>query len=106
MKLMITDQVFALNLGHGWTDNNAAADALAGWLAGQYEQEALEAFPDAEVVTDIDVQHDREGSRFEVEVWADDDPDGRSLELRDRLRAVDYWSKWCRTEESRKFLKE
>ena len=99
--ITIRAQILDGNLGEGWPDNYAAAQALADFTREKWEADLADlAEAGHEINIDIDVQHNASGSSRAVEVWCDDAELQRQAEaaLTDETR---IWDLFCRSEEAR-----
>jgi hypothetical protein len=74
--IIVGTQILSENLGDGWKDNNAAADALAAFTERAWSADLAEfAQAGHEVEIKIDVQHNTSGASrsmsVEVSPWAE-----------------------------------
>ena len=98
--ITIRAQILDGNLGEGWPDNYAAAQALADFTREKWEADLadlVEAGHDIEI--EIDVRH-ASGCSRSVEVWCDDPEFQHQAEsaLADETR---IWDLFCQSEEAR-----
>ena len=99
--ITIHAQILDGNLGEGWTDNYAAAQALADFTREKWEADLADlAEAGHEINIDIDVQRNASGCSRAVEVWCDDAELQRQAEaaLTDETR---IWDLFCQSEEAR-----
>jgi hypothetical protein len=99
MTIYINDTILAGNMGDGWNDQNAAADAYADFLTDAYRAAAHRRFPDQTIEVDVTVQYNTEGWRANVSVMSDDDA-AETGEFERDLTDGEYWSQWCESEDA------
>lgn len=107
MNIRITDKVLRGNMGEGWKDETAAANAYAGFLESEYLALAQKRFPGAEIDVDVSVEN--------AEGWSGDpavfvtDGDEASMEIFDLERDLadgEYWSKWLDSDDAAQYVSE
>lgn len=99
--ISIRAQILDENLGDGWDDNYAAAQALANFTRETWENDTEKLSTSGhDVEIEIDVQRNTSGSSRSVEVWCDDPELQRQAEsaLTDETR---IWDLFCQSEEAR-----
>jgi len=98
MTIAISTQILAGNLGDGWNDQNAAADALAEYTRQTWTRDMLNlGYSKNEFEIDIDVQHGWEGSPKTMTVDADNPETALALE-RELTFEGQIWEQFCGTE--------
>jgi hypothetical protein len=97
-KLTIRELIFSGNMGDGWADENAAADAYAEYLTEQIRAE----FPDADI--SIKVQHNTSGHTAGMFVECDDLEEEDRAQIQCENIGQIAFERFCNSEEAKAFL--
>lgn len=100
MNIIISTQILSGNLGEGWNDNNAVADALADYARATWTADLAELIAAGhELEIDIDVQKDTGGYCHDLRIEAD------TFAMVERVESLltdepALWEQFCGSEEA------
>ena len=106
MTITLYTQILSGNLSDDWTDNNAAADALADYTERTWRADLAELIDEGhEIEIEIDVQKDTGGYSHSVRVEAD------TFAMVKRVEGLvtdegTIWERFCTSDEAAKLWQE
>ena len=100
MKITVTNQILAGNMGDGWKDG--AADAYGDFVAEKLRERVRELYPDADIVVETDIQN---ASGYSRGIQVDSDDIDAVISLEDDLATVNHyaWDEWCNSDHSAEY---
>lgn len=102
MKIEITGQFFAGNMGDGWKDDDEANSAFASFVEEKLTIAILEKFPDAEIVFYFELSGNS-GCAREIEAYVPYVNINKQINEIIDSELFSMWDTWCRSKEAEEY---